>query len=182
MMKNLKKKIADVLGGEKRTYVLMIEIPAEEYLTGSMLSMDKLLGGDYQGIYVSFQRPEANVREVLQSSGLDPSKVAIIDVATLIGDSEGEVDIDVLVGAIYDALSRITSKNRFIFIDSLATLALYRPLSEILRFSEFLIHAVRETDSGKHRLIINVPRDLSRKRFIRDVALKVDNVVTLGEA
>ena len=47
------------------------------------------------------------------------------------------IDINELVRAIYTSMPRLTTKNKFVFIDSISTITLHKPLSETLRFSEF---------------------------------------------
>jgi len=59
----------------------------------------------------------------------------------------------------------------------LSTITLYKPLSETMRFSEFLVKTVRREASNDLALIFNVSSDLTQKDFIKDVAFRVDNVV-----
>ena len=69
--------------------------------------------------------------------------------------------------------------KKFIFIDSITTFALYKPISESLRFSEFLISQVK----GKKDiiLILNVAKDLSQKKFIRDVVMRADKTIEIKD-
>jgi hypothetical protein len=73
----------------------------------------------------------------------------------------------------------LKSKKRFVFIDSLTTITLYKPLSETMRFSEFLVRTVRKDEAENITLIFNVAKDLAQKRFIRDVAFHVDQVISV---
>ena len=79
--------------------------------------------------------------------------------------------------ASYTGLPRLQSEKTFIFIDSLTTIALYKPLSETMRFSEFLVSLVRKEEKQQTSLIFNVAEDLAQKKFIQEVAFRVDEVV-----
>ena len=48
-----------------------------------------------------------------------------------------------------------------------------------MRFSEFLIRIVRKNEV--ENVIFNVARDLVQKKFIRDIALRVDKVISVAE-
>ncbi len=92
-----------------------------------------------------------------------------------------KMDVDEIVRAIYTSLAALKSRKRFVFIDSITTIALYQPLSETLRFSEFLVRTVRQREGGvsTSTIVFNVARDLAQKQFIRDVALRADEVIAV---
>lgn len=130
------------------------------------------------------------MQSLLKQQKINTKKFFIVDVATAFVQEEHDrhercvhispaIDIDELVRAIYTFLDRIKSKKKFIFIDSLTTIALYKPLSEVLRFSEFLTRIVRNHKVEGVMLIFNVAKDLAQKRFIKDIALNVDEVISL---
>ena len=85
-----------------------------------------------------------------------------------------KLDVDDLVRTIYTSLDQMKGK-KFIFIDSLTTFALHKPISETLRFSEFLMRQVKERKDLV--LILNVAKDLSHKKFIRDVVAHADKTI-----
>lgn len=169
--------------------VVMMEHPAENYFCHNSHLIKHLIDHGYSGIYISFQRPFTNVSSRLRSEGIDIDKLKFIDVAAVFsGEHQAQddhcininehIEIDDLVRAIYTSLPSLPSEKRFIFIDSLTTIALYKPLSETMRFSEFLVHTVRNKEQPV-TLIFNVVHDLAQKRFIRDVAFRVDHVIRI---
>ena len=87
-----------------------------------------------------------------------------------------ELDVDELVRIIYILLEKMKGK-KFIFIDSLTTFALYKPVSETLRFSEFLMRMVKDEKEIILILIFNVAKDLSHKKFIQDVVMHADKTI-----
>ncbi len=167
---------------------IMMELPAERYFEEAMKSVKSLLASEFEGVYISFQRPFRNISSMFGQNGIDVNKLVVIDVAAALVEANQEkdprcvhispeIDIDELVKAIYTSLKKLKSEKKFIFIDSLTTISLYKPLSETLRFSEFLMRTVKTEKNLT--LIFNVAKDLSQKRFIKDIALQVDEVVNV---
>jgi len=186
------KILGKSLEREKKGIVIMMELPTESYFHVNLTSIKYLTSKGFEGIYISFQRPFKNVSSLFSRQGIDMNKILFIDVASaLSGEREEEnprcihisqtIDIDELVRAIYTSLPRLKSRKRFIFIDSLTTITLYKPLSEIMRFSEFLIRTVKKSEKENTILIFNVVKDLAQKKFIRDIALRVDEVISVAK-
>jgi KaiC/GvpD/RAD55 family RecA-like ATPase len=172
----------------KEGRIIMLELPAEAYLESNVATIHVLTKRGYDGVYISFHRPFKSIQSLLDQQGIDTSMLIFIDVATACAREVCEespqvmhispaIEVDDLVRAIYTALPRLTGEKRFIFLDSLSTIALYKPLSETMRFSEFLIAAIRKRDADY--LIFNVAQDLAQKKFIKDIAMKVDEVITV---
>ena len=168
--------------------VIMIEQSADGYFEHNMDTIHLLLENGFEGIYISFQRPFTNVYTMFQQNNIDTNKLLFIDVAAILsGELQEEndrcihisedIEIDELVRAIYTSIPRLQSRKNFIFIDSLTTIALYKPLSETMRFSEFLVGLVKREEKNQISLIFNVAKDLSQKKFIQEVAFRVDEVV-----
>jgi KaiC/GvpD/RAD55 family RecA-like ATPase len=166
-----------------------MELPAEQYFEANVSSVKTLTGNGFEGVYVSFQRPFNNISSLLKQQGININKLFFVDVATAFGGELQEkslrcihisqsIDIDELVRAIYTSLDGLKGKKKFIFIDSLTTLALYKPLSETMRFSEFLMLTAKK-HKEKVLLVFNVAKDLAQKKFIKDVALHVDEVISI---
>lgn len=91
------------------------------------------------------------------------------------------IDIDELIRAIYTSIPKLRSGRKFIFIDSLTTITLYKPLSETMRFCEFLIRTIKRGEFGNVLVVFNVAKDLSQKNFIKDIALSVDEVINVAK-
>ena len=48
-----------------------------------------------------------------------------------------------------------------------------------MRFSEFLVSLVKKEGNNQISLIFNVAKDLSQKKFIQEVAFRVDEVISV---
>jgi len=183
------QSLVNVMNKNKHGIVIMAELPTENYFDISASCIKRMLEDGYQGIYISFQRPFANLQSSLIRRGVDVNKLLFVDVASSFAmesqDDDSKVihisqniDINELIHVIYSSLPKITAKSKFIYIDSLSTITLHKPLSETLRFSEFLIRTTKKTPLDESVfLIFNVSKDLTQRKFIKDVALRVNEVV-----
>ena len=185
-----KKSIEQAIQIDKHGIIIMMELPINAYFEMNSSTVKLLTDQGFQGIYISFQRPFKNISSFFESEGIDMSTLLFIDAATaLSGEKQPvdprcvhiseELDIDELVKAIYRSLPKLKSQKKFIFIDSLTTISLYKPLSQIMRFSEFLMRTVRKENEENVILIFNVAKDLAQKKFIREVAFHVDQVISV---
>jgi KaiC/GvpD/RAD55 family RecA-like ATPase len=185
-----KKSIEQAIQREKHGIIIMIELPINAYFEMNFSTIKLLTNQGFQGIYISFQRPFQNIVSIFESEGINTSTLLFIDAATaLSGEKQHEdprcvhvsqeLDIDELVKAIYLSLPKLKSQKKFIFIDSLTTISLYKPLSQIMRFSEFLMRTVRKENEENVILIFNGAKDLAQKKFIREVAFHVDQVISV---
>ncbi len=185
-----KKSIEQAIQIDKHGVIIMMELPINAYFEMNSSTIKLLTDQGFQGIYISFQRPFKNILSFFESAGIDTSTLLFIDAASALSGEKQlqdprcvhvseEIDIDELVKAIYLSLPRLKSQKKFIFIDSLTTISLYKPLSQIMRFSEFLMRTVRKENEENVILIFNVAKDLAQKKFIREVAFHVDQVISV---
>ncbi|MDD9953789.1 MAG: hypothetical protein OXR66_05630 [Candidatus Woesearchaeota archaeon] len=156
---------------QKKHKILMLELPTEHYFHHNLATLRELTA---PGIFISTQRPAANVTTHFKKENIHD--VHIIDTTA---DQEHEscscvtTDVDAIVGAIN---AQLNDETKFIFIDSLSTITLYKPLSEILRLSEFLITTANTSNAT---VLFGIAKDLKHKKFIEDIALQVDSIVNV---
>lgn len=169
--------------------VVMMEHSADQYFAANTQMIKQLLDQDYVGVYISFQRPFSNIKQMLSNEHIDIDRIKFIDAASALTGEQQITDshlitideqlaVDDLVRAVYTSLESIPNDKKFIFIDSLTTITLYKPLSETMRFSEFLVSTVKKKKNIT--LFFNVAEDLAQKRFIKDIAFRVDQVINVG--
>ena len=187
---SIDEALINATSADTKGYIIMRELPTDEYFEETSNAIKKLTEQGYEGVYLSFQRPFSNISDSFQNKGIDMDKMLVIDAASALCCAEDikvsdphcvpieqKTNVDELVKAIYSSLPKLHGKKHFVFIDSLTTITLYKPLSETIRFSDFLVKTVRKSEDIELTLIFNVSKDLSQKDFIRDVAFKVDEVV-----
>jgi KaiC/GvpD/RAD55 family RecA-like ATPase len=174
----------------KEGAVILMELPSESYFKSNSSTIKLLTGNGFEGIYISFNRPFRNVSSLLNQHGININKLLFVDVATALSKEKQkqnprciqisqEIDIDELIRAIYTSFPKLKSDKRFIFIDSLTTITFYKPLSETMRLAEFFVRKVKKYELQNLILIFNVAKDLAQKKFIKDIASHVDEVITV---
>jgi uncharacterized protein YerC len=168
--------------------IVMREVPEDRYLEANSASIKELVANGYSGVYLSFQRPFTNLATHFKKKGIPLGKLAFIDGISSRAEMPvpdagcimlpPDPDIDEIINAIVTSLHHLESDTCFVFVDSLTTITLYKPLSEVLRFAEFLTHTVKTSPGKSVLLIFNVGKAQAQKRFIRDVAMRVDEILS----
>jgi KaiC/GvpD/RAD55 family RecA-like ATPase len=171
--------------------MMLVNHSSQDYLESTARAIKALTDGGYCGVYISFQRPYSNIYKYLKSYGADVDKIAFIDAATSLANEKevkadncihisADLNIDELVRAVYTSVEKLSGKNKFIYMDSLSTITLYKPLSEVMRFSEFMERIVQ-----KHEIQLaafGVAEDFSNKKFVKDIALRADEVIAASSS
>jgi hypothetical protein len=185
--------LAEALKQHDASAVIMVELPTDTYFAVNAASLKFLISRGFQGVYLSFQRPFSNVASLFSEYGIDDGKLLVIDGATsLSGEPQGQhkgcvyfsaaADIDALTQMIYVALQGLKGKKKFVFIDSLTTLALYRSFDETIKFAHVLAKIIRRKEFAHGTLLFNVAADLSEQGVVQDVACFVDQVINVADA
>ena len=141
-------------------------------------------------------RPYRNLVSLLKGNGIRVNNLYFIDAASSQAKYAGkakeklktpekktercvnisrELNVDELVRAIYTSLPRIKAKNKFVFLDSITTLTLYQPLSETLRFGEFLTRTLKSSEITG--VVVNVAETLAQKKFVQEIVMHCDEVI-----
>ena len=190
-----RKKLNLIINERLNSYhegsVVVIQTPAENYLDTNISSVKSMLDNGYEGIYLSFQRPFKNISSIFEKNQIDLGKIFVIDCATVFSNSNQDLnlhcvnidscfEVDNIVEKICNGIGNLKSDKKFVFVDSLSTLALHSSYSETLRFSEFLINSVRKGKSDNVTFIFNVAKELGKKRFIKNIDVYADEHIHLG--
>ena len=196
LQRAINRKKLDIIIKEKlKTYnegsIVVIQTPAENYLETNISSVKSMVDNGYEGIYLSFQRPFKNISSIFEKNEIDLEKIFVVDCASVFSNSNQELnlhnvnvdscfDIDNIVEKICKSLGFLKSNKKFVFVDSLSTLALHKSFSETLRFSEFMINKVRRNKSDNVTFIFNVAKELDKKRYIQNIDVYADEHIHLG--
>jgi KaiC/GvpD/RAD55 family RecA-like ATPase len=187
--RNLHKALKETLD-DKRS-VILLEVPADDYATANASSVEFLLDNGFEGVYISFQRPFKNIYSMFNRFDINLDKLFVIDSATVFTGMPLETnprciniplnfEIEGIVQAIFDSLVKLNSKKRFVFVDSLSTMALHKTMSETMRFSESLITKLKNKKFEDVKLLFNVAEDLTQKRYIENITVYSDEYIHLG--
>ena len=169
---------------------ILLELPAESYFFASTISLKCLINNGYEGIYVSFQRPFKNINGLFEKYQIDTGKVSIIECTNCIdekcsskinGVNISKLNIDRLGEIIVNSLKNISNEKKFIYIDSLTTIALYNKTSAIKKFAEILVEIINSKDFENTKIIFNVAEDLCQKKYVKEISSFADDVVNVND-
>ena len=170
--------------------MILLEIPSEKYFEMNTTSIKYLTDNGYHGVYLSIQRPIYNVGNLFKQKDIDLKKIFFIDCANSDQKQNTDnsyktlnvslsIDVDKLGDLIFSNLKQIKSKKKFIFIDSISTLALYKSSSDIIRFSDFLLNIIKAKKEDNVTIVINVAEGLTLKEYVKDISDHADEVINI---
>jgi len=171
--------------------VVVIESPAENYLQANVSSVKSMLDNGFEGVYLSFQRPFKNISCLFEKEGIELDRLFVIDFATAFSNSGQEfnprcvnvspgVTVEDMVNTICSSLEKLSQDKRFVFVDSLSTLALHEEFSETMRFPECLINTIRGRNINDVTFVFNIAKDLARQRYMKNVDVYANEHIHLG--
>ncbi len=132
--------------------IILVKVDAKSYVKVS-LEILKFFSGFAEGIYVTLNKPYFSLKRMLAKEGIDLNKLYFIDSITM--QVGGEVidedrcfylsspDPVQLQVTIERAMDLITSNNRFIYIDSLSTISLYKSFETLIKFLRHITGKIR---------------------------------------
>ncbi|AGK62114.1 hypothetical protein Asulf_02160 [Archaeoglobus sulfaticallidus PM70-1] len=165
--------------------VILIKAPAKKYLNVS-LEITKYLCQKAEGIYVTLNRPYASMKKIMQKEGIDLNKLIFIDSITRQTGGE-EIDTDrciyinspdptLMQVSIERAMDLIRTENRFIYLDSLSTISLYKSFETLLKFIRYITAKIRV--KGFFGALFSVEKELD-ETYYSQLALMVDEVIEI---
>ena len=171
--------------------VVVIETPAENYLEANISSIKTMIDKGYKGIFLSFQRPFRNIYNFLERENINLDSIYIVDCATAFSKSVQEknprcininpnVNVNEMVYIILKSLKNLGMGKRFVFIDSLTTFSLHETFTEILRFPELLINTIKRENIDNVKLVFNVAKDLTGRRYVENLNMYANDYIHLG--
>lgn len=192
MPDDVRQVIADALEqgmGESR--ILLLKIPDDTYFDTVLDALSIPLNRGFSGVYVSFQRPYSNLIDRFEEEDMDLSQLLFVDLTESITGMDAkqqdeavrceflkpDAPIDAITRTIYHQLKALDVAHRFVFIDSLSTITIHRPLSETLQLVEFLHKRLEHLDLENIILVFSVAQGLHKEDFLRDIALEEDEVM-----
>jgi len=189
--KKFYKILKDGLKSHDKGSVIVVETPVGNYLDANIYSVKSMIDSNYKGVYLSFQRPYKNISSHFEKNKVNLENLFVFDCASVFCDSikennphcvnlSSDFKIEELVEKICLTIKNLDSDNRFIFVDSLSTLAIHKSFSETLKFSEFLINTVKRKGIKNVTFIFNIAKELGSKRYNENINLYADEHIHLG--
>ncbi|WP_202319614.1 DUF7504 family protein [Archaeoglobus neptunius] len=163
--------------------IVLVKVDSKKYVK-VCLEIVKHFTGIAEGIFVTLNRPYFSLKKMLAKEGVDLSKLYFIDCITL--QLGGEVvdenrcfyltspDPVQLQITIERAMDLVTAENRFIYLDSLSTISLYKSFETLIKFLRHL--------TGKMRLrgfvgtIFTLEKEMDES-YYSQISLMCDEVI-----
>jgi len=134
--------------------------------------------------YVSANKPEKTIQEMIASNNLGKSKFVIVDCVTKnIPQEEKGHEATIFIQSPKNltrlslTIKKLLNQMDVIFIESLSTFLLYEGESVVIRFAHDLISKIR--DSKRKCVFIILGEEVS-KNLISDLGMFVDGVIDMG--
>jgi len=164
--------------------LFLIELPTESYCKTNLLTIKNLLKNGFNGVYVSFQRPVENIHSWFKQFDIDLDKIKVLD-GTNGSKNKKEVlpkDVEKIFDKIHKSLQGIKSNKKFVFIDSITTMALINTEPWSNSFSKYLINLKENIDFEKIIFLVNVAKDLSEKKLVKNISSYADGFFYIGNS
>jgi hypothetical protein len=163
--------------------IVLVKVDSKKYVKVSLEIM-KYFTEVAEGIFVTLNRPYFSLKKMLTKEGIDLNKLYFIDSITLqLGGqtidedrcfyltSPDPVQLQVTIER---AMDLVSSDNRFIYLDSLSTISLYKSFETLIKFLRHL--------TGKMRLkgfigtIFTIEKEMD-DNYYSQISLMCDEVI-----
>ncbi|MFH1257951.1 MAG: ATPase domain-containing protein, partial [Candidatus Micrarchaeota archaeon] len=185
-MTDIKRLLHKELAGLPSHYVILLVTSSKNYMKVNVETLRLLLSEkDSAGIYVTFNRPYENLTSSLGKEKLDLERLYFLDLITQTTGKRGERtenciflpsprNLTELSIALTQLVERMEQDNRFIFIDSLATMLIYNSAGTVAQFTHFLVSKMRLWKVGM--VLVSLEKETDQK-LIKDLSQFCDKVV-----
>lgn len=176
----VQEKLNNAMEEDNRCVLLGAESAA---VAASVLSF--LEAGGFAGVYASLRQPSHEAIEALEAYDINAEALSFLDFSPREGESDehihmkGPLDTDHLVRAILTALHARDAEPQFILVDAWDAVASELPLSEQVRFLEFLRELVRRPHED--RIVVLLANKERAEKIRKQEFLALDAVLTPEE-
>jgi len=163
--------------------IILVKVDAKNYVKVS-LDIVKFFSSFAEGVYVTLNKPYFSLKRMFAKEGIDLSKLYFIDGITMqVGgdvidedrcfylNSPDPVQLQVTIER---AMDLITSNNRFIYLDSLSTISLYKSFETLMKFMRYVTGKIRLR--GFVGTIFTLEREMD-ETYYSQISLMCDEVI-----
>lgn len=175
-LENIKQSINEYIDSKNEDRNLfLLKHSSEIYSQSNAISLKILLNKGYKGVFISFQRPLKNLYNWFEKNGLDKNKMVILDYS----DSK-DYKANKLYKDISKKVGKISGEKKFVFIDSLNTMALCNSDVWVDDFTDRLVDNRSAKTFQNTIFIINVAKELSRKNIVKNFVSYADGIIDIA--
>jgi len=152
--------------------LILLKHSSDIYSQSNAISLKILLEQNFRGVYISFQRPLKNLDLWLEKNKLDKRKMIALDYSNSDRHKVSELYRDIL-----NSLSKLSGDKKFIFIDSINTMALCNSELWADDFKDRLLDNLKSQTFENTMIIVNVAEELCKKNIVKNFASYADGVI-----
>lgn len=153
-------------------YIVLVTVDAKKYQDANIQILKFLVSEKkVPGVYVALNKPYNIMQRLMEQNKIDSRLVIFIDAVASTDGGSKKIDNCLLIGspeklsdisvAIEQAVNSLPKEKRFLFFDSLNTLAVFNGPATVARFVHFLTVKMREWKIGG--VIISLQKDVDEK-------------------
>ena len=181
----MRKMLEAELKALPENFVVMAIVPFRNFEEVNFHLLDLLIKRyDSKGSYITINRPYKSMVQLLKNKNINFKNMFFIDCITKELSERGSAKDCYFVGSpsnlteIAIALDPVfkEGKHKFIFLDSLDTLAIYNPIDSVIKFAHFLTSKVRLHDISGIFLAVHENSD---EKLMMELAQFCDKVIDL---
>ena len=179
---NLINRLSEALG--RGAEILLIKVGPRSYVKANLEVLKYLTNVAGGGIYVTLNKPYFSLKKNLSKEGIDLTKLVFIDCLTRqLGGSEVDAnrciylnspDPVLLQVSIERAMDLVHSETRFIYLDSLSTISLYKSYETLMKFLRHITGKIRLR--GYVGTIFTIEKELDES-YLSQISLMCDDVI-----
>lgn len=172
---------------ERGAQIILVKVDSKNYVRVSV-EIVRHFTSIAEGIYVTLNKPYFSLRRTFQKEGIDLDRLIFIDCLTRqLGGEEIEPercfylnspDPVQLQVSIERAMDMITSESRFIYMDSLSTISLYKSFETLIKFLRHITGKIRLR--GFVGTIFTIEKEMDES-YYSQIFLMCDEVIEVDE-
>lgn len=155
--------------------LVLLKHSSDLYSQSNMISLKILLDKGFKGVFISFQRPLKNLDHWLKQNKINKSKMLILDYS-----NSKDKNVTELYKDIFQLLEEISGDKKFVFIDSLNTMALCNSDLWVDDFTDRLLDNLGQKMFENTLVIVNVAKELSKRSIVKNFASYADGVIDIS--
>ena len=155
--------------------LVLLKHSSDKYCQSNAISLKILIDRGFKGIFISFQRPAKNLNQWLEKNNIDKNKFLILDYS-----NPNKRDFNKLYEDIFKSIKKISGNKKFVFIDSLNTMALCDTDMCVDDFTDRLLDNFERNSFDNTIFIVNSARELSRKDIVKNFCAYADEIIDIS--
>ncbi len=182
---NLIEKLDESI--ERGAEIIMVKVSSKDYVKVG-IEIIRHFTSIAEGIYITLNKPYFSLKKTFEKEGIDISKLIFIDCLTRQLGGE-EIDVDrclylnspdpvLLQVAIERGMDHIVSENRFIYLDSLSTISLYKSFESLVKFLRHITGKIRLR--GFIGTIFTIEKEMNES-YYSQISLLCDAIIEVKE-